>query len=99
MRGQSVSVGGAGRCDRSCHFGLQDDGPWVAVIFGGSVDGGEAATDEELVPVGAVLIEEEDRRSEKSTRAVERDAWISSMRATRPWTSGSWGTRSGENAS
>ena len=41
-------------------LGLQEVGARGLRDFVGAVDGGEAAVDEELVPVGAVLIEEED---------------------------------------
>ena len=54
---------GAGSCVAGCDFGLQEVGAACGVDFCGSLDCGEATMDEEVVPVGAVLIEEENGRS------------------------------------
>ena len=62
MRSQSVSVGGAGAGVAGGDGGLQEIGAgWGAgVVDAARARAVEAAADEELVPVGAVLIEEED---------------------------------------
>ena len=60
----------------------------------GALERRQAATDEQLIPERAVLIEQQDGLVPTGRRApAARDAWIS-ISATRPWTSGSCGASS-----
>ena len=98
MRAQSVSSALARAGVAGGDRGLERVGAGRAAELLGARERGEAATDQELVPARAVLVEEQDRLSRDGpTRALDRDAWIS-MSATRPWTSGSRGRELGEDA-
>src|SRR4029077_15254384 len=64
-----------------------------AAEFFSTLECRKTTTDEQLIPQRPILIEQHDGLSRWAVRAPERDAWIS-IKATRPWTSGSLGASS-----